>query len=217
MNLALIFLFNHRRLLAKVGPAPPPMVIRFFSPPTQLKQLILSPGLPQIRGMKAPLLISRVPRLIWLPIRKLPRILKRWYRLLVISRQSRMGSSTLIFHDLAGTPQAQYVLGRALPKYVNQTETAPPLVLAITQELNHGPFEPKTTQILEPTARPRASVLCSLFQFGPPMSALSKLPRMIAVGVAGNRATKGTRCAGWTSPTEWSSTPPGRAGIVVAR
>ena len=76
----------------------------------------------QIHGMKAPLLISRVPRLIWLPIRKLPRILMRWYRLLVISRQSRMGSSTLIFHDLADTPQAQYVLGRALPKYVNQPQ-----------------------------------------------------------------------------------------------
>ena len=53
------------------------------------------------------------------------------------------------FHDLSDPPYTHYVVGRAIPEYANKLELAPPLVLAITQELNHGKLEPTSSQIQE--------------------------------------------------------------------
>ena len=70
------------------------------------------------------------------------------------------------FHDLSDSPQTQYVLGRAIPEYANKLDLAPPLVLAITQELNHGGLEPTSTQVKDAAALLARTVhaFCTLCQ-----------------------------------------------------
>ena len=48
------------------------------------------------------------------------------------------------FQDLAEPVQAHHAVGRALPQYEHQVHYPPPLVMALTQELNHGRLEPPT-------------------------------------------------------------------------
>ena len=58
------------------------------------------------------------------------------------------------FQDLAEPVQGHHAVGRALPQYEHQVHYPPPLVMALTQELNHGRWNPRPTTRFESKKRP---------------------------------------------------------------
>ena len=146
-------LFASSRLRAQLGPAPPPTGTRFFSPLMQLRCWI--PGL--------------APGRQW-PVNPWHESSAFNLQLALSNRLSfgylypdqvaghipsvRFGVKDTDFHYLSDSQQTQYVLGLAIQEYVNTVTTymAPPLVLAITEELNHDSLKPTSTQVKEAAA-----------------------------------------------------------------